>query len=152
MGDKISYVPVTVRWTENGEVKQRKIDVQSDCVVSFEQSNKIVDFSKNTGKPQRAVLDLEKEDAYNFLGLSHADENGYVQNGERVYVLDEKDIKAAEKETRSFVKDNLTDKHSARAGYGARVNEAFISTDGGFNVIHSDRKHMISVFMAKDKK
>ncbi len=158
MADKINYVPTVIRWTENGKVQQRTMKIEEGFTFDFEQSKKYDYKPKQYNSPGKVpVLNLSKEDAYNILGLSHANENGYTNSkGEKVYVLDHKDLEAAKKASQSNIEDNLTNQHVSWAGYGARVKDVSVTTNGGLSIIHNGtnahgnkEEYQISIFYKK---
>lgn len=158
MAEKINYVPTVIRWTENGKVQERTMKIEEGFTFDFEQSNKYGYKPKRYNSPGKMpVLNLSKEDAYNILGLSHANENGYKNvKGEKVYVLDHKDMDAAKKASQSNIEDNLTHQQVNWAGYGARVKDVSVTTNGGLSIIHNgtnshghNEEYRISVFYKK---
>ena len=97
MTQGIRYIPTVVRWEENGKIQQRTVNIEEGMTFNFEQSkkNSLQPKACNT-KGQAHIWNLKKEDAYNLLGLSHANEDGYNnKKGEYIYVLDSKDIEKA---------------------------------------------------------
>lgn len=156
---KITYVPTVVRWRENGEIQERTIHIQEGFNFEFEQSKK--NYTAKAYKPngQIPLLNLKKEDAYNLLGLSHADENGYeTNNGKYVYVLDSEDLNEANRINNSNSANDLTYHMASWAGSGARVVDAKINNKGGLSIIHNGynssgnkEQYHISVFLNKNK-
>ena len=158
MTDQIKYVPTVIRWTENGKVQQRTMKIEEGFTFNFEQSRKYDYKPKSYNSPGKMpVLNLSKEDAYNVLGLSHAHEDGYTNNkGEKIYVLNHKDLEAAKQASASNMVDNLTHQHVSWAGYGARVKDVSVTTNGGLSIIHNGtnsngkkEEYQISVFFKK---
>lgn len=97
MAEPVRYIPIVVRWNEDGKVQQRTVNIEEGMTFNFEQSKKNALQPKACQtKGQAYIWDLKKEDAYNLLGLSHAKEDGYKnKKGEYIYVLDSKDIEKA---------------------------------------------------------
>lgn len=157
MTDKINYVPTVIKWTENGKVQQRTMKIEEGFTFNFEQSKKSYQPKAYNSPGKAPVLNLAKEDAYNVLGLSHADENGYKNSkGEPIYVLDHKDLDAAKNASKSNIVDNLTRQHVGWAGTGARVKDVDVTTSGGLSIIHNGtnaqgkrEEYQISVFYKK---
>ncbi len=157
MTDQIKYVPTVIRWEENGKIQQRTMKIEEGFSFNFEQSKKKYDAKTYNSPGKAPILYLKKEDAYNILGLSHANENGYTnKNGEKIYVLDHKDMEAARKAEQSNMVDNLTHQHVSWAGYGARVKDVAFTTNGNLSIIHNGtnaqgkrEEYQISIFYKK---
>ncbi len=97
MTEPVRYIPIVVRWNEDGIVQQRTINIEEGMTFNFEQSgkNNLQPKACQT-KGQAHIWALAKEDAYNLLGLSHAKEDGYKNpKGEYIYVLNSDDIEQA---------------------------------------------------------
>ena len=127
--ENITYVPVIVQWANDDKSEQVKINVEDGMTLKFEQSEKTYTANAfDTSSEEIPIWDLEKEDAYNILGISHAFEDGYIKNGQYTYVLDTEDIvhtkKASPKQLvlwigkdGQFVKANeIKDKNTAPNG------------------------------------
>lgn len=157
MSNEIKYVPTVIRWKEDGKVQQRTMKIEEGFSFNFEQSKKNYKSKAYNSPGKMPVLNLSKEDAYNVLGLSHANENGYIdKKGEKIYVLDHKDLEAAKKADQSDMVDNLTHQHVGWAGSGARVKDVAFTTNGGLSIIHNGtnaqgkrEEYQISVFYKK---
>jgi hypothetical protein len=91
--ENITYVPIIVKWMKDNELEQVKINVEDGMTLKFEQSEKTYTANAfDTSSGEISVWELEKEDVYNILGISHAFEDGYIKNGKYTYVLDAEDI------------------------------------------------------------
>ena len=151
MTEGVNFVTTTVRWSENGNVQERKMQIAEGYEFNFEKSGK----SFKARKGENAVLSLSKEEAYNLLGLSHASETE-AEKKAKAYVLDEKDLNVMRKDNSSDLVDNITKQHVSRAGYGARVIDVDLTTAGGLNIYHygknnrgQNEEYKISVFYNK---
>lgn len=134
---EVKYVPTLIRWKENGKIQERYMKIEEGFNFKFEQSGKKYEAKAYNSPGKMPVLNLEKEDAYNILGLSHAHEDGYKnKKGQQIYVLNNKDIEAAKQADRSNMVDNLTRQHTSWAGSGARVVNVDVTTSGGLSIIH----------------
>lgn len=133
--ENITYVPIIIKWMIDGKFEQVKINVEDGMTLKFEQSDKT--FKANTfdtSSEEIPVWELEKEDAYNILGISHAFEDGYIKNGKYTYVLDSEDIihtkNASPKQLILWIGKN---------GQFVKVNEIKnknIAPNGGVEILH----------------
>ena len=64
MVDEVKYVPTLVRWSENGKVEERTVNIQEGINIQFGQSNekKYTAIAHNS-KNKIPVLNLKKEEA-----------------------------------------------------------------------------------------
>ena len=91
---EIIYIPIIVQWVEDGKTEQRKVNIENGLTIKLQQSEK--DYTAcNTENGESVVWEMEKEDAYNVLGISHANEDGFTKDGTYTYVLDSEDIELA---------------------------------------------------------
>ena len=92
---EILYVPTIVQWVEDDKTEQRKVNIEDGLTIKLEQSDKTYTAHANDSDDY-PVLELEKEDAYCLLGISHANEDGFTKDGKYTYVLDSEDIELAQ--------------------------------------------------------
>ncbi|MBO6087081.1 hypothetical protein J6P92_01890 [bacterium] len=93
----VTLIPIIVQWldNENSKVEQRKVKIEEGLTIKLEQSKKTYTAQAFSG--EIPVWDMYEEDAYNVLGISHANEDGYTKDGQYTYVLDSEDIDLAKK-------------------------------------------------------
>lgn len=133
--ENITYVPVIVQWTNDDKSEQVKINVEDGMTLKFEQSEKTYTANAfDTSSEEIPIWDLEKEDAYNILGISHAFEDGYIKNGKYTYVLDAEDIIRTKKaSTKQLVLWIGKDGQFVKAN---EIKDKNVAPNGGVEILH----------------
>ena len=152
---KPNMVPVLVRWTEDGQQKEKKMFIQKGTVVEVDgqeigSKRKLV---AETSSPKKApIWNLGKEDAYILIGAGKASPDA----GE-VIQLDKNDMNKLSEEYYSGLlahtskSERLTNNTAARSGSGGRVHSTYYDNNK-YTVEHSfnQKTHVsrsISIFM-----
>ena len=133
--ENITYVPVIVKWTNDNEINQVKINVEDGMTLKFEQSEKTYTANAfDNSSEEIPIWDLEKEDAYNILGISHAFEDGYIKDGKYTYVLDAEDILHTKKATPKQL--NLWIGKNGQFVKANEIKDKNVAPNGGVEILH----------------